>query len=274
MGIGQQNALNQANLEAIQKNIETKLEDQFEDQSNKIDTELKTAVRTIKQRALRPQKENESDKDYANYVKTANRNKNNYAKIVQKKSLETVNKSSGVKSLVNTKGTLKKPVYSDTDNQGEFPVSNFNSSINTPNSNETFDNDVEQINNDIKSDMNQMDNKSNFVDTTTDQSIQIKEEKIQTPKKKFVIKTDKPLSKAELRKLKKEEIAKQQTNTEKVNIQQQVEPNIDSQPQVESSRLNLRGMNISLGKNEANLNKITEQMNKDNQEIKNLFTDS
>ena len=125
MGIGQQNALNQANLEAIQKNIETKIEDQFEDQSNKIDTELKTAVRTIKQRALRPQKENESDKDYANYVKTSNRNKNNYAKIVQKKSLETVNKSSGVKSLVNTKGTLKKPVYSDTDNQGEFPVSNF-----------------------------------------------------------------------------------------------------------------------------------------------------
>ena len=188
MGIGQQNALNQANLEAIQKNIETKLEDQFEDQSNKIDTELKTAVRTIKQRALRPQKENESDKDYANYVKTANRNKNNYAKIVQKKSLETVNKSSGVKSLVNTKGTLKKPVYSDTDNQGEFPVSNFNSSINTPNSNETFDNDVEQINNDIKSDMNQMDNKSNFVDTTTDQSIQIKEEKIQTPKKSLLLK--------------------------------------------------------------------------------------
>ncbi len=85
--------------------------------------------------------------------------------------------------------------------------------------------------------------------------------------------TDKPLSKAELRKLKKEEIAKQQTNTEKVNIQQ-VEPDIDSQPQVESSRLNLRGMNISLGKNEANLNKIAEQMNKDNQEIKNLFTDS
>ena len=92
------------------------------------------------------------------------------------------------------------------------------------------------------------------------------------------IKTDKPLSKAELRKLKKEEIAKQQTNTEKVNIQQQVEPNIDSQPQVESSRLNLRGMNISLGKNEAKLNKITEQTNRDAQQLKteslNLFTDS
>ena len=50
LGIGQQNALNQANLETIQKNIETKLEDQFEDQSNKIDSELKTAVKAIKQR--------------------------------------------------------------------------------------------------------------------------------------------------------------------------------------------------------------------------------
>ena len=75
MGIGQQNALNQANLEAIQKNIETKLEDQFEDQSNKIDSELKTAVRAIKQRELKPQKEGQSDADYAKYVKTSNRNK-------------------------------------------------------------------------------------------------------------------------------------------------------------------------------------------------------
>ena len=32
MGIGQQNALNQANLENIQKNIEDKLEDKIEDQ--------------------------------------------------------------------------------------------------------------------------------------------------------------------------------------------------------------------------------------------------
>ena len=204
LGIGQQNALNQANLETIQKIIETKLEDQFEDQSNKIDSELKTAVRTIKQRDLKPQKEGQSDKDYAKYVKTSNRNKNYYAKKVQSKSLETVNKSSGVKSLVNTKGTLKKPVYSDSDNQGEFPASNFNSSINTPDSNETFDANVEQINNEIKADINKIDN-SNFVDTTTDQSVSIK-------KKKSLpiigIKTDKPLSKAQLRQLKKEENAR------------------------------------------------------------------
>jgi hypothetical protein len=204
MGIGQQNALNQANLETIQKNIETKLEDQFEDQSNKIDSELKTAVRAIKQRELKPQKEGQSDADYAKYVKTSNRNKNYYAKKVQTKSLEAVNKSSGVNNKINTKGTLKKQVYSDTDNQGEFPKTDFNISINTPDSNETFDANVEQINNEIKADMNQMDN-SNFVDTTTDQSVSI-EKKNSLPI--IGIKTDKPLSKAQLRQLKKEENAK------------------------------------------------------------------
>ena len=42
--------------------------------------------------------------------------------------------------------------------------------------------------------------------------------------------------------------------------------------------LNLRGMNISIGKNEAALNKMTEQTNRDAQQLKtewlNLFTDS
>ena len=271
MGIGQQNALNQANLEAIQKNIETKNESDLKaikqtinDENQVKLSELEEALKYVKQKEFRQQRVGETDKAYEKYKKDAINSKNKYAlKKLRKSMNDTSKETTGVKNLVNAQGTLKEPIYSDTDNQGEFPVSNFNNTVNTPDSNETFDNDVEQINNDLKSDMNQIDNKSNFVDTTTDQSIQIKEEKIQTPKKKFVIKTDKPLSKAE-----------QQTNTEKVNIQQQVEPNIDSQPQVESSRLNLRGMNISLGKNEANINKITEQMNKDNQEIKNLFTDS
>jgi hypothetical protein len=52
--------------------------------------------------------------------------------------------------------------------------------------------------------MNQMDN-SNFVDTTTDQSVSIKK-KNSLPI--IGIKTDKPLSKAQLRQLKKEENAK------------------------------------------------------------------
>jgi len=136
MGIGQQNALNQANLENIQKNIEDKLEDKIEDQSQKIET----AIRAINQRKKRPQRETESDEKYAEYVKKSNYNQRNYVKRVQnnilkKKSLESVNNSSGVKSIINTKGTLKKPIYSDSDNQGEFSASSFNSAVIQQNSN-------------------------------------------------------------------------------------------------------------------------------------------
>ena len=74
LGIGQQNALNQANLENIQKNIETKLENQ----SKLID--LPTALLNIKQRGLRAQKENETDTHYDKYVKRSFTNRNNYAK--------------------------------------------------------------------------------------------------------------------------------------------------------------------------------------------------
>ena len=131
LGIGQQNALNQANLENIQKNIETKLEDQ----SKLID--LPTALLNIKQRGLKPQKENQSDEDYAKYVKRSITNRSNYAKSKLKKSIDTPNKSSGVKNKVNTKGTLKKPIYSNTDNQGEFPAT-------------SFDEYFEQITNEVK----------------------------------------------------------------------------------------------------------------------------
>ena len=68
---------------------------------------------------------------------------------------------------------MKKPIYSNTDNQGEFPINNFNNSIKTPDSNETFDENVDRINNEIKSSMNQMDNREDFIDTTTDQNIPV-----------------------------------------------------------------------------------------------------
>jgi len=218
MGIGQQNALNQANLESIQKNIEDKLEDQ----AKLID--IPNAISNIKQRGLRPQKEGESDKDYDKYVKKAISNKKNYADRKLKKSIEITNNSSGVKSKINTQGTLKKPVYSDTDNQGEFPASEFNSSSVIPDPNQTIDTDVEKITNEIQSSLNQIDSKEDFVDTTTDQSISIKNKKSpSTPK--VVIKIDKPLSKAQIRKLKKEEFTKikQQTAPEnELNIPQKV----------------------------------------------------
>ena len=130
-------------------------------------------MRAIKQREFRPQKVGESDKDYAIYINKSKSNKKNYANRVQKKSLDAVNNSSGVKNIINTNGTLKKTIYSDTDNQGEFPINSFNNSIKTPDSNETFDENVEQINNEIKYSMNQIDNRNDFIDTSTDQNIPV-----------------------------------------------------------------------------------------------------
>jgi hypothetical protein len=203
LGIGQQNALNQANLENIQKNIETKLEDQ----SKLID--IPTALLNIKQRGLKPQKENQSDEDYAKYVKRSITNRSNYEKRKLKKSIDAPNKSSGVKNKINTKGTLKKPIYSDNDNQGDFPVT-------------TFDEDFEQINNKITSNLNQIDSKEDlttipdvqnqqFIDTTNDQNVVLKKETTQ-PKQKTP-----GLSKKDLRKLKKEK--------DKVQMQQEVVSN-------------------------------------------------
>jgi hypothetical protein len=78
MGIGQQNALNQANLEAIQKNIETKLEDQFKDQSNKIDSELQVVLNKMNRR------ENESDEQLMKRAKKSMYNKKNCQKSTKK----------------------------------------------------------------------------------------------------------------------------------------------------------------------------------------------
>ena len=237
LGIGQQNALNQANLENIQKNIETKLEDQ----SKLID--LPTALLNIKQRGLRAQKENETDKDYDIYVKRSITNRNNYAKQKLKKSIDAPNESSGVKNKINTKGTLKKPIYNDNDNQGDFSAT-------------CFDEDFEQKTSEITSSLNQIDSREDlvtapdvqnqqFIDTTNDQNVVLKKETSQ-PKQ--------VMSKKDLK------------NLNKINNSWE--------------KINLRGMNISLGKNVAKIDNVTNQMNNESQEVNEiaqslgLFTDS
>ena len=106
-------------------------------------------------------------------------------------------------NLINTKGTLKEPIYSDTDNQGGFPKTDFDNSIKKPDSNETFDENVDRVNNEIKSSMNQMDNQKDFIDTTSDQNIPvIKSTKPPSKKQQpIVIKDNKgsPLSNRDLR---------------------------------------------------------------------------
>jgi hypothetical protein len=87
--------------------------------------DLPTSLLNIKQRGLRAQKENETDKDYDIYVKRSITNRNNYAKQKLKKSIDAPKESSGVKNKINTKGTLKKPIYNDNDNEGGFPATSF-----------------------------------------------------------------------------------------------------------------------------------------------------
>jgi len=251
LGIGQQNALNQANLETIQKNIETKNKSDLKaikkniNEENQVKlTELEEALKFVKQKDFRQQRVGETDKAYEKYKQVAINSKNKYALKKLKKSMnDTSKETSGVKNLVNAQGTLKEPIYSDTDNQGEFPVSNFNTSNNTPDLNETFDENVEQINNQIKADMNQMDNpitqNQQFIETSTDQNISLK---------------------------------KATTN-----------PKINSKDlnKVNSSvyNLNLRGMNIKLGKNSAAMNRITDNMVNEQKQVNEIaqsfgFTDS
>jgi hypothetical protein len=244
LGIGQQNALNQANLETIQKNIEDKLEDQ----AKLID--IPNAISNIKKTGLRPQKENESDADYNKYVKKSISNRKDYLRRKElKKSLETTNNSSGVKNLINTKGTLKKPIYSDTDNQGEFPKTDFYSSVNTPNSNETFDENVQQINNEITSSLVQMDNRENYIDTSPDQNVPIvkstKKSSNTNPKISITNKDSEGrlLSKKEIRNLNK----KNKTTINTNNIVPVVDINL---------------MNDRIANNEALLNRQTENINK------------
>jgi hypothetical protein len=247
LGIGQQNALNQANLENIQKNIEDKIEDKIEDQSQKIET----AIRAIKQREIRPQKEGESDKDYAKYVKKSNSNRISYANRVQKKSLETVNKSSGVVNLINkNNSTPQNPIYDKNDNQGGFSKTDFDNSIKTPDSNETFDENFEQINNEIKYSMNQIDNRNDFIDTSTDQSIPVIKSTKPPSKKQppIVIKdnTGSPLSNRELRQQNK----KNKKNKSTVNTTNNQVPVVD-----------ISGMNNNIANTEVQINRESERLN-------------
>jgi len=257
LGIGQQNALNQANLETIQKNIETKNKADLKaikkniNEENQVKlTELEEALKYVKQKDFRQQRVGETDKAYEKYKQGAINSKNKYAlKKLRKSMNDTSKETSGVKNLVNAQGTLKEPIYSDTDNQGEFPASNFNTSNNTPDLNETFDENVEQINNQIKADMNQIDNREDLVSTPITQNQQFIETSTDQNVSLNKTTTNPKINRKDLNKL----------NSSVYN-------------------LNLKGMNISLGKREAAINKINEQINKDTQQLKteslNLFTDS
>ena len=128
---GQQNALNQSNLENIQKSIEAKLINhpitklQSGDQNNKY-SDIINGIESG-QYKIKPTKYGMTITNPGLYKKVGRK-----PKIVLNKSIEEVNESSGVKSKINTnKSTPRNPVYDYNDDAGEFPVTDFNTDINT-----------------------------------------------------------------------------------------------------------------------------------------------
>jgi len=252
MGIGQQNALNQANLENIQKNIETKIQTQqnpllLTQQPNNKYSDIIDGIESGKYK-VKQTKFGMTITNPSLYTKPGPK-----AKIKVNKSIEEVKEIPGIKSKINTNSsTPQNPIYKYNDSAGISPEVKFEESVY----------EIPQNSNNDLIDAIQEHNELFEIDT--DQTINItKDESDQNENDNKEVVKEQKLTKAQQKKLSK------QTNTNEANIQTpQVEPN------TESSKVNLRSMNIKLGKKEAAINKKNDQMKKDEQEIKNLFTDS
>ena len=248
MGIGQQNALNQANLETIQKNIETKIQTQqnpllLTQQPNNKYSDIIDGIESGKYK-VKQTKFGMTITNPSLYTKPGPK-----AKIKVSKSIEEVKEIPGIKSKINTNSsTPQNPIYKFNDSAGISPEVKFEKSVY----------EMPQNSNDDLID--------ELFETDTDQTINItKDESNQNENENKEVVKEKKLTKAQQKKLSK------QTNTNEANIQTPpVEPN------TESSKVNLRSMNIKLGKKEAAINKKNEQLNKDAQQLKtdtlNLFT--
>ena len=128
MGIGQQNALNQSNLE----NIEKKYIKNFEDQE-------KALKEYYKQKLLIDREQND--------IKLKSDGIGDFSQKRFAKSKEQVINPS-ISNKINLLGPPKDTVYSQTDNQGEFPRTDFNTSIRDMFT--ELDRNVDDVDNQIK----------------------------------------------------------------------------------------------------------------------------
>ena len=216
---GQQNALNQLNLENIQKNIETKLNIhpitklQSGDQNNKY-SDIINGIESG-QYKIKPTKYGLTITNPGLYKKVGRK-----PKVVTSKSIEEVNESSGIKSKINTNNsTPQKPIYDYNDDAGEFPATEFNKDINI----------INQIPDESTFEINQP-----FVDTTPNESVFDIKDVGETINQPFVSpKTDeiipikqtkvKKLSKAQQKKLKSPKPEKSLSKAQLKNIQKEIE---------------------------------------------------
>ena len=142
LGIGQQNALNQSNLENIEKNIEKKLREETKDlilydqqqnfnqqpnfnvpNSNKY-SHIIEGIESGKLK-VKPTKYGVNITDTKLYKKPGRP-----LGSKTKKAINESAKSSGITNLINSTGTPQKQIYSLTDNSGEFPNADFNTNFN------------------------------------------------------------------------------------------------------------------------------------------------
>ena len=142
LGIGQQNALNQSNLENIEKKIETKLRNETKDlilydqqqnfnqqpnfnvpNSNKY-SHIIEGIESGKLK-VKPTKYGVNITDTKLYKKPGRP-----LGSKTKKAINESAKSSGITNLINSTGTPQKQIYSLTDNSGEFPNADFNTNFN------------------------------------------------------------------------------------------------------------------------------------------------
>ena len=162
LGIGQQNALNQANLE----NIEKKYIKNFEEQEQAL-------KRYYDQKLL-------IDREQAD-IKLKSDNVGDFSQKRFTESKETVINPS-IESKINLFGPPQTQIYNTTDNEGNFPKTDFNISNIQKDVYAEFDEEVEQVNNDVKADLERLNTKPDIPEANV---IQIKPPPIVIPSRKL-----------------------------------------------------------------------------------------
>ena len=177
LGIGQQNALNQSNLENIEKNIEKKLREETQDlilydqqqnfnqqpnfnvpNSNKY-SHIIEGIESGKLK-VKPTKYGVNITDTKLYKKPGRP-----LGSKTKKAINESAKSSGITNIINSTGTPQKQIYSLTDNSGEFPNADFNTNFNEETKTEIIQPLIDENINQETIPIDQLKDAEKFVDT-------------------------------------------------------------------------------------------------------------
>jgi hypothetical protein len=174
---GQQDALNQSNLENIEKKIEKKLREETQDlilyeqqqnfnqqpnfnvsNSNKY-SHIIEGIESGKLK-VKPTKYGVNITDTKLYKKPGRP-----LGSKTKKAINESAKSSGITNIINSTGTPQKQIYSLTDNSGEFPNADFNTNFNEETQQEIIQPIIDENINQETIPIDQLKDAEQFVDT-------------------------------------------------------------------------------------------------------------